>query len=194
MSRSFRPLAIALVTLLPLAAGCDRLRSASAGDAGESTRALALRVRLELLQKLGVDGLRVEVDAQEGKVHLGGRVKKRATAELAEEVARTVDGVGSVSNDIRVEGAESPTTPGQKVDAALGEAERELADAALETRARLALVDRLGSDGFRIGTDAASGVLTLEFPREMERDRRQDAIETAKKVQGVVKVVPLDKD
>lgn len=194
MSRSVRTLVVALVTLLPFAVGCDRLRSSTSGEAGESTRALALRVRLELLQKLGVDGLRVEVDADEGKVRLGGQVKKRSTAELAEEVARKVEGVTAVANDIRIEGEAATTTPGEKVDAALNEAERELADAALETRARIALVDRLGSDGFRIGTDAASGVLTLEFPKGMERARRHDAIEVAKKVPGVEKVVSLDKD
>ena len=48
-----------------------------------------------------------------------------------------------------------------KVDRALAEAEHELADAKLETEVAIALVDRLGSDGFRIDTEAASGVVTL---------------------------------
>jgi len=194
MTRSVRTLVVALVSLLPLAVGCDRLRSSTAEDSGESTRALALRVRLELLTKLGVDGLRVEVTAEQGKVRLAGTVKKRATAELAEEIARKVDGVGSVANDIRIEGQEAAKTPEGKVDAALKEAELEAADALLETKVTMALIDRLGSDGFRIGTDAASGVLTLEFPKGMESARRRDAIETAKKVQGVSKVIALDKD
>jgi hypothetical protein len=190
MSRSLRTLLFALLATLPLAAACDRASSTPAKQGKETTRALALRVRLELLQKLGVDGLRVEVTAEQGEVHLGGQVKKRATAELAQEVTEKVEGVTGVDNDIRVEEA---TAAGDKVDAALGEAEHELADAALETRARIALVDRLGSDGFRIGTDAASGVLTLEFPRGMERERRRDAMQIARKVRGVTKVVALDK-
>ena len=33
MNRSLRPLVITLVTLLPFAVGCDRLRSSSAGEA-----------------------------------------------------------------------------------------------------------------------------------------------------------------
>lgn len=186
--------AYAVTLLLAFGAGaCDRLQHAAGAsqDASESTRALGLRVKLELLQKLGTDALRIEVDSEGGAVRLAGEVKQRATAELAEEVARKVDGVAKVTNELTVAGQPAPTS---SADALLAEAEREVSDAALEVRVRLALVDRLGSDGFRIGTDAASGVLTLEFPREMERARRRDAVATAEKVPGVKKVVSLDKD
>ena len=184
-SRSLHSLfALLLAFALPLAL------AAASDEEGGSTRALGLRVRLELLEKLGTDSLHVEVQANGGSVALSGKVKERATAELAEEVARKVSGVTSVDNQIKVEGAEG----GSKVDHALAEAEHELSDAALETRVRIALVDKLGSDGFRIGTDAASGVLTLEFPRSMASARRKDAIRVAKKVEGVKKVVSLEKD
>lgn len=185
-------LVVSLVLLVGLAA-CDRLQSA-AGTAEEepaSTRALALRVKLELLQKLGTDALRIDVDNQGGAVRFAGEVRKRATAELAEDVAKKVSGVTSVANDLTVAGEPAPTAD---ADAFVAEAEREVSDAALEVRVRLALVDRLGSDGFRIGTDAASGVVTLEFPAGMERSRRRDAMATAEKVKGVEKVVALDKD
>jgi osmotically-inducible protein OsmY len=193
MNRTVRTLVFCLVAFLPLAVACDRLRSEST-DSTESKSAVALRVRLELLTKLGVDGLRVEVKADGGQVRLAGTVKKRATAELAEEIAGKVDGVTGVRNDIRVEGQAAASTTGEKVDAALSEAEKEAVDALLETKVTMALIDRLGSDGFRIGTDAASGVVTLEFPKAMEGSRRRDAVETAKKVAGVEKVIALDKD
>jgi osmotically-inducible protein OsmY len=190
--------ALALVSALPLLAllsGCDRLRPKEAAETG-STAALGLRVQLELLTELGVDGTRVEVEADEGRVRLGGEVRKRATAELAERVARGVEGVREVENRIRVAPEDGATkgagTTSDQVAAFAEEAERELADAALETRVRLALVDRLGSDGFRIGVDAASGTVTLEFPAEIERARRGDAKKTAEKVEGVGKVVTLE--
>lgn len=184
-----------VLALLLLAAGATLGACARSGRDGaeakkESTTALGLRVKLELLHKLGTDGVHVDVEAEGGKVVLAGEVKKRATAELAEEVARQVEGVASVENRIRVAGGDS----GSQVDRAMAEAENELADAALETSVHLALIDRLGSDGFRIGTDAASGVVTLEFPKSIEPDRRRDAVATAKKVQGVKKVVTLDKE
>lgn len=189
MLRSAR-LVLAFV-LLAGVVGCDRLQSSDRGDAEASTRALSLRVKLELLQKLGTDALRVDVDSDGGKVRLSGEVKKRATAELAEDVARKVSGVDSVKNDLTIAGEPAPTS---SADAMVAEAEREVSDAALEVRVRLALVDRLGSDGFRIGTDAASGIVSLEFPANMERARRKDAMSTAEKVKGVEKVIALDKD
>jgi len=190
MIRAARSTALLLLLLAAGATLGGCAKSQPAGTKSESTKALGLRVKLELLQKLGTDGLHVEVEATGGKVALAGEVKKRATAELAAEVARQVEGVASVDNRIRVASSES----GDQVDRALKEAENELADAALETSVHLALIDRLGSDGFRIGTDAASGVVTLEFPKSIEPDRRRDAVATAKRVQGVKKVVTLDKE
>jgi HSP20 family molecular chaperone IbpA len=182
---------IALATLLTACAreGAPASVSPSASKSG-SARAVGLRVKLELLQKLGADALRIDVEAEGGRVVLAGEVEKRATAELAEEVARKVEGVVSVASEIEVAGAGES----EPVDRALAEAEHELTDAALEVRARIALVDRLGSDGFRIGTDAASGVLTLEFPKSMPGARRREAVRVAKRVEGVQRVVSLERD
>jgi osmotically-inducible protein OsmY len=187
-----RTAALLLATLLTvlLAGGCDNLRRKPPAT-GEPTAALALRVRLELLQKLGADGLRVDVEAEDGEVRLAGEVRRRATARNAEEIALRVAGVRSVKNDIRVtEGAAAS----RRLDSLVAGAERELRDAGLETRVRLALVDRLGSDGFRIGTDAVDGVVTLKFPAAIERARRRDAARTAKRVEGVQRVISLDAD
>lgn len=179
---------VLLPALLGLAVACQPSSGAPAGDDG-STLAVGLRVKAELLAKLGTDSLRVDVDADGGEIRLSGEVKKRETAELAEEVAKSVDGVRSVDNRLRVatSGEESAT------DRALAEAEAELGDAALETRVRIALIDRMGRDGFRIGTDAASGVLTLEFPAGMERSRRREAVKIAEGLDGVAKVISVEK-
>jgi osmotically-inducible protein OsmY len=63
----------------------------------------------------------------------------------------------------------------------------------LATRIRMALVDKMSSDGFRIGTEAASGVVTLEFDREFTAARREMATQVVKGVEGVTKVVSIDK-
>lgn len=173
--------------LLALLAACQP--SAGSASRDEATLAVGLRVKAELLAKLGTDSLRIDVDADDGAIRLSGEVKKRATAELAEEVAKSVEGVRSVDNRLRV--AESGEE--SAADRALSEAEAELRDAALETRVRIALIDRMGRDGFRIGTDAASGVLTLEFPRGMERSRRREAVRIAERLDGVDRVISVDK-
>lgn len=149
-----------------------------------------LNVKLALLEKLGTDSLHVDVDSSAGAVLLKGTVDKRMTRELAETVAESVMGVKSVKNDITL--AASEANP-NKTAVVAGEAEAELKDAMLATRIRMALVDKMSSDGFRIGTEAASGVVTLEFDREFTAARREMATQVVKGVEGVTKVVSIDK-
>lgn len=149
-----------------------------------------LNVKLVLLNKLGTDSLRVDVDAVAGAVTLTGMVARRETKELAETVAKSVEGVKSVNNDIRLD---SDVANPSKASVAAGETEAELEDALLQTKVRLALVDKMGSDGFKIGTDAADGVVTLEFEKSFTAGRRQEAAEVVRSVDGVKKVVPVDK-
>lgn len=152
--------------------------------------ATTLNVKLALLNKLGTDSLHVDVDAKAGAVTLTGTVHKRETRELAETIAKSVKGVSSVDNDVVFEA--NATNP-SKVGAAAGEAEAEVKDALLETKVRIALVDKLDSNGFKIGTEAASGVVTLEFDRDFSAMQRQEAIKIVKGVDGVTKVLSVDK-
>jgi hyperosmotically inducible periplasmic protein len=149
-----------------------------------------LNVKLALLNKLGNDSLRIDVETDSGAVTLRGTVNKRETLELAETVAESVSGVKTVDNDLSLKANEqNPST----ASVAAGEAEAEVKDAVLETKIRLALVDKMGTDGFRIGTEAASGVVTLEFGNDLSAARRQEAKRIVEGVGGVHKVVSVDK-
>lgn len=152
--------------------------------------ATRLNVELTLLTKLGADSLRVDVEAVAGAVTLAGTVEKRETRELAETIAKSVKGVESVSNEILLAASESDP---HKTGVAVGEAEAEVKDAILATKVRLALVDKMGSDGFRIGTEVADGVVTLVFDRDFPTERRLEANSLARGVAGVVKVVAVTK-
>jgi len=149
-----------------------------------------LNVKLALLEKLGTDSLHVDVDSNAGALTLKGTVDKRETRELASTVAKSVTSVKSVQNDITVEA--SVANP-NKTGVAAGEAEAEVKDAILATRIRLALVDKMGSDGFKIGTEAANGVVTLAFDHDFNTARRKEAGKVVKGVDGVTKVVSVDK-
>jgi osmotically-inducible protein OsmY len=149
-----------------------------------------LNVKLALLDKLGTDALHVDVASHRGIVRLKGPVHKRETKELATTIAMAVRHVDSVENGIRVEAMDAnPSHAG----AAVGEADAEVKDAVLESRLRLALIDKMGSDGFGIGTDAANGVVTLSFDPAFAGASRERAVAIANGVTGVSKVVSLDK-
>ena len=145
------------------------------------------KVKLELLNKLGTDALRMNVDTVQGKVQLTGTVDKRASVELADDIAKSVSGVTGVDNDLRLE----PRT--DTTEAVMKEAENEVKDAVLEAKLRIALIDKLGADGFKVGTEAASGVVTLEFDSSLPSSERQSAERTARTVDGVKRVLTIEK-
>ena len=145
---------------------------ASAADDTSSAR-LGLKVKTALLDKLGVDALHVTVASNGGaKVTLTGTVNKRATSELATTVAKNVVGVTFVDNDIKL--AEYKESK-EKVGNAVKETEREVKDGLLEVKVREALIDSLGADGMKVGTEAASGNVTLSFPASFSAAQRAQA-------------------
>jgi osmotically-inducible protein OsmY len=181
-----------LKTLAKMALVGTLLIGGSAANAADTKAdwTTTLSVKLALLEKLGTDSLHVDVDSNAGALMLKGTVTKRETRELAETVAKSVAGVNSVKNDILVEA--SVANP-NKAGVAAGEAEAEVKDTVLSTRIRLALVDKMGSDGFKIGTEAANGVVTLAFDKSFVAARRQEATKVVKGVDGVTSVVSIDK-
>jgi hyperosmotically inducible protein len=199
-----RPLvALAAGTLLalgsfapPVARAADegaaetKAAAASQDEGDESALAdslLALKVRTTLLTKLGIDGTRVDVSASGARITLSGEVKERATQELAKEVALAVDGVEEVDNRVQVR---APETPGTPVAGAVSNAEREVADAALETRVKGRLLSELGKYGLKIEVEVADGVASLRGTLP-DKGREEIAIETAKGTKGVKDVVDL---
>ena len=164
--------------------------TAAKAEATEADWTTTLNVKLALLRKLGTDTLHLDVNSLGGTVRLAGTVDKRETKELAGTVAFSVRGVYRVENAIRLEAAvANPSQAG----AAVGEADAEVKDAVLETRLRLALIEKMGSDGFKIGTDAANGVVTLSFDQAFDSDSRERAVAIANGMRGVSKVVSVDK-
>jgi osmotically-inducible protein OsmY len=147
-------------------------------------------VKLALLAKLGSDALRIDVDTKGGNVNLLGTVNKRETKELASTIAKSVKGVHMVDNDLEL--AATVNNPSE-VGAAVAEGEAEVKDATMEATVRWALLDKLGSEGTKVGTEAASGVITLEFEKDWAAAKRQEAVAAVKGLDGVKKVVTIDK-
>ena len=181
-----------LKTLAKMALIGALLVGGSAAQAAENQAdwTTTLNVKLALLEKLGSDSLRIEVETTDGAVTLKGTVKKRETLELAQSVSKSVAGVKSMKSDLHLEAnVENPSS----TSVAAGETEAEVKDAILSTKIRMALIDKMGSDGFRIGTVAANGVVTLEFDKDFASTRRAEAMKVVKAVEGVTKVISVDK-
>jgi len=150
--------------------------------AGPDAALTELKVRAALLEKLGTDALNIKVTVVGEKVTLTGAVNKRSTEELAEEVARSVEGVGKVDN--RLEVVES----GQ----ASGNLENEANDSLLESRVKVALASEIGRHAWKVEVEATDGVVSLRGTVPDEQ-RREIAVKAAKGTKGVRKVVDLIK-
>ena len=149
-----------------------------------------LNVKLALLEKLGSDSLHIDVDTTDGAVTLKGTVSKRETLELAQSVGKSVAGVKSMKSDLHL--AANVENPSQ-ASVAAGETEAEVKDAILSTEIRLVLVEKMGTDAFKIGTEVANGSVNLTFEPDFVAAKRQEATKLVKGVKGVSKVVSVDK-
>lgn len=165
--------------------------TARGGWAGEEENvedaSLATDVRLALIEKLGFDALSITVDTAGGHVYLTGGVEKRATQELAEEVARSVQGVTKVENRLGLRGGSG----GQgTVDRAVSSTEAEVQDAALELRVGKNLLGEIGRHALRLEVESTDGVVSVRG-RVPDRQRKELALRAAQDTPGVKKVIDL---
>jgi osmotically-inducible protein OsmY len=179
-----------LVGIALIGATAARAATAAKVDAAQVDETTTLNVRLALLDKLGTDALHVDVKSVGGTVRLSGTMERQKAKDRAGSITMSTRGVHRVENGIRLGAAvASPSQAG----APAGTGEAEVKDAVLETRLRLALIDKMGNDGLGIGTDSADGVMTLSFEVGSNSDSRERAVAIATAMAGVSKVVSVDK-
>ena len=111
--RSMLGATVAILSL-PLTSACDSMRgrdsSASSSrneSAGEyfDDATITTKVKAALVESKEVKAREVNVETYRGVVQLSGFVSTQAEAQRAAELARSVKGVQSVKNDIRIKPA-----------------------------------------------------------------------------------------
>ncbi|HEX3130861.1 MAG TPA: BON domain-containing protein [Thermoanaerobaculia bacterium] len=187
MIRSYLP--PTLVLLAFLTAGCAGTVSPqrSATERSISDASLQADVYVALLEKLGRDGLPIDVSVTNGRVMLTGNVDQRSTQELAEEVVLSVPGVRGVDNRVTApSGSAAQTAPGQAAD----HVDLEVQDATLEARVKKNLLAEIGRYAFELEIEASSGVVSLRGTLP-DQERKTIALRAAEKTSGVKKVIDL---
>lgn len=147
---------------------------------------LGTKVKAALLTDLGFDAFAIDVNARSGEVTLTGTVDTRTTAEQSQAVAKSVEGVSKVHHHVRVE--QKPT--GTPVADAVAKGEREVADALLESKVKMALLSELGKNAFDLEVEATDGTVSLRGTVE-ESAHEKLALSTAENCDGVKKVIDL---
>jgi osmotically-inducible protein OsmY len=159
---------------------------AAQADAAVEDAILGLKVKTALLDKLGWEATRINVDVKTGTVWLTGKVKSRGTIGAAEEIAKAAEGVKELKNGLEVEGASEKGKVAQVVE----HAQREVDDAVLESRVKGNLLQQMGRVAFSVEVEANGGIVSLtgHVPDEL---RHKLALQTAERVSGVKKLVDL---
>jgi hyperosmotically inducible protein len=141
-----------------------------------------VKIRAALVDKLGGDGLHVNIDLAGSKATLRGEVEKKSSQDLAKEVVLSVEGVKEVDNQLRVNAAHRKST-GKTVEA-------EIKNAALETKVKHLLLAEIGSNALKIEVEASDGVVSLRGTVPTSEVEKL-AVRKAEQAGGVKKVVNL---
>ena len=84
-----------------LAVGCTNLGDKSAGQTIDDA-AITTKVKAKFVEDKAVSALNIKVNTYQGTVQLSGFAKSAEEAERAGQIARSVNGVKIVKNDIRL--------------------------------------------------------------------------------------------
>jgi osmotically-inducible protein OsmY len=147
----------------------------------EVTEALhATSVKAKLIDKLGVDALRISVSVSGETATLTGEVAKSPSQGLAEEVALSVKGIKKVDNKVTVKDAAGPA----------GASEASVKNVSLEMKVKMILLTEIGANALKIEIEVVDGVVSLRGKLD-DPNTAKAALKKTESIEGVKKVVNL---
>lgn len=173
----FKLLAVlGLALVLAAVGGCASSgKERSTGEVLDDT-SIAARTKSALLADPVTDGLSIDVEVDRDRVQLNGFVDSQAQVDKAGEIARSISGVASVDNNLRVSGGGDRRT-GEYID-----------DKTISSEVKAALADDPVAKASQIDVEVSRGEVSLGGFVDSAA-ARDAAVAAAKKVKGVVKVI-----
>lgn len=137
--------------------------------------AITTKVKSSLLADADVKGLDIKVETNKGEVQLSGFVDSQAQIDRAMSIARGVEGVNNVQNNMTLKTTE--TTVGEKID-----------DGIITTKVKGALVAEYGVDSGDISVVTRDGEVQLSgFVNDQSQIDRATSV--ARSTEGVKNVI-----
>lgn len=179
MKKTITSFVFALVLAM---ASAPALAGASSTDPEVSRALTGVAVKAKLIQKLGADGLRIDVQMNGTTAVMTGQVEKKESRELAKEVALSVADVKDVDNRL----TQNPA----KETSASKDLELEIRDGVLETKVKNILLTEVGTNAMKIEVESTNGVVSLRGTVPSS-DIARAAVDKSKTISGVKKVINL---
>jgi osmotically-inducible protein OsmY len=159
-----KPIPIVLALLLPVLSACSSGDAASSSDSYEgAVKDGWITGKIETVYALNsnLNAFVIDTDVKQGVVHLTGMVESDIDRDLAGEIAKGVDGVVDVQNDLTIEktaremaaakaGSDGERTFGGWVD-----------DATTTAAVKAKLVGNSNTKGLQIDVDTMDNLVTL---------------------------------
>ncbi|MGH7321167.1 MAG: BON domain-containing protein [Candidatus Rokuibacteriota bacterium] len=174
MRDGFRAAGVAAL-LIALLTGCTAMTGKTAGQNVDDAKITAA-VKGKLAGEKFSTVTRIDVDTNLGTVYLTGNVESAAMKARAVALARDVQGVRQVVDNLRIQEV-ATRTPGQTID-----------DASITVSVKTKLAAERAATLTKVDVDTRNGIVTLNGNVESEGMRRR-AAELAISVDGVRQVV-----
>jgi hyperosmotically inducible protein len=171
------------VCLVASAAGDDMAPTAHSDSAGAAIgdAAITTKVKSKYLGDDRLKGSHIKVTTTNGVVTLTGSALSSDSRTAAEEMAREVDGVKSVDDELMAAGSHGP------VHKAVADTERVGSDSWITTKVKSEIMADSVSKGFKVSVKTVNGVVMLSgvLPND---DAVAHVKDLAEKVEGVKSV------
>ena len=133
-------------------------------------------VKSKILGEKGLSSMNISVKTKDGVVTLSGKTDTAEHSQLAERVAKLVDGVKSVVNDLQVDGKKAQS------------ASEYIDDSAITTSVKANILKEKGLSSLNISVKTQEGVVTLSGTTDTA-EHSQLAERVAKQANGVKRVI-----
>ena len=173
MKSKFVTMIVAAVAMVSMAACSPTRTTRSAGETLDDT-AVTAKVKTALARDPSTSAYRIDVESYRGEVQLNGFVETSDMKSAATRVAKSVDGVKSVSNNLEVKSGDR--TAGEVVD-----------DGVITAKVKAALISDPNVAARDVNVQTREGVVQLAGFVD-SGDQKSKASEVTRRVAGVKQV------
>jgi len=182
MNRGYALPAFVVTAILGLAPTVDGVHAAEGDeneardmsrDAEGAVRDAWLDGKLEsaLLFNTHLNSFTIDTDVRSGVAYLSGSVESDIDKDLAGEIARSIDGVTDVRNELVVDQAQVKAARAGKSNSKDQSFRKAVADATHTARVKTSLIANTNTSGLGINVDTSDGVVTLSGKVESSEEK-----------------------